>query len=123
MTAPAPKSITFISRHAPYGSDNAQVCLELVLAHAVYEQTINYLVLDDGVYQLLGSQRPDAISNKCLAAHLQALELYGVERVYVDRQSLEQRNLSVSDLILTADVLDSHQVSTLIRAADVVFSL
>ncbi|MEZ5491978.1 MAG: sulfurtransferase complex subunit TusC [Gammaproteobacteria bacterium] len=123
MTTPAPKSITFISRHAPYGGDNAQVCLELVLAHAVYEQTINYLFLDDGVYQLLTSQQPDSINNKNLTANLQALALYGVEKVYVDRQSLEQRNLSASDLILAADILDSHQVSNLIRTADVVFSL
>ena len=42
---------------------------------------------------------------------------------FVDRQSLKQRNLSANDLILAVDILDSHQVSNLIRTADVVFSL
>ena len=123
MSSPDRKTFTFISRHGPYGSDNAHVCLELVLATAVFGQVVHYLFIDDGVYQLLKDQQADALSSKNLSANLQALALYGVEKVYVDRDSLEARNLTTDNLILPAELLNSEQSSALIRQADTVFSL
>lgn len=117
------KSITLISRAAPYGTENSQVCLDLVLASAVYEQQVNYLFLDDGVYQLLKSQQPAAIASKNVSAALTALEIYGVEKIYVDRDSLQERNLDVEELILAVEILDSGQLKTLIRESDTVFTL
>ena len=117
------KSITFISRQAPYGSETSQVCLDLVLASAVYEQQVNYLFLDDGIYQLLKSQQPTAIGSKNLANALTALELYGVEKIYVDRQSLEQRNLNAEDLIMPAEILNADELRLLVRESDAVFNL
>ena len=123
MPAPVCKSFTFLSRHAPYGRDNAQICLELVLATAVYEQTVNYLFMDDGVYQLVDSQQPRTIHNKTLSANLQALSLYGVETVYVDSESLRQRRLSIDDLVIQVQLLSDDEVTAMIRTADVVFPL
>jgi len=123
MTDTERKNLTFISRKMPYGTENSQVCLEVVLACSVYEQQVNYLFLGDGIYQLLKSQQPSAIAGKNLAASLTALELYGVEKVYLDKDSLLDRNLSVKDLILPVEILDSEQLRTLIRDSDVVFNL
>lgn len=120
---PDRKSFTLVSRQAPYGTDGAQICLELALAAAVYEQRVNYLFVEDGVYQLLGPQQPDAIASKNLLAALQALEVYGVDTVYVHRQSLESRGLAVTDLALEVELVDDEQVTRLVRAADMVFSL
>ncbi len=41
----------------------------------------------------------------------------------MDSDSLEQRNLSVDDLVIPVELLDSSQVAMMIREADVVFSL
>ena len=117
------KSITFISRNPPYGTESSQICLDLVLASSVYEQQVIYLFLDDGVYQLLKSQQSSAIGSKNIASSLTALELYGVEKVYVEGKSLQDRNLNVEDLILPVEILEPDALRTLIRDSDMVFNL
>ena len=117
------KTLTFVSRRPPYGGENSQVCLELVLASAVFDQRVHYVFVEDGVYQLLASQQPDGIGSKNLGASLGALELYGVDKVYVDQQSLLARNLTSKDLIVYAEILDDEKLRSLIRESDVVFNL
>ena len=123
MTAPVSKSVTFISRNPPYGQENAQICLELVLAAAVFDQAVSYLFLDDGVYQLMKSQQPDELPAKNLSANLQALGLYGVEKVYVDGESLRARNLTAADLAVEVEIVEGAELGALIRDADKVFNL
>jgi len=117
------KSLTFISRHPPYGKDNAWICLDLVLASSVFEQKVNYLFMGDGVFQLIAGQQTDGIESKNLVASLSALELYGVENVFVDSLSLTERNLSSDDLAIQVEVLDAVQVEKLVNDADQVFNL
>jgi len=123
LSKPENKSLTFVSRHPPYGNDHAFACLDLVLASSVFEQDVNYLFMGDGVFQLLIDQQPDGIGSKNLVASLAALELYGVSNVFVDALSLQKRKLSVSDLAIQIKVLDAVQVETLVNEADLVFNL
>ncbi|MBL4821584.1 MAG: sulfurtransferase complex subunit TusC [Gammaproteobacteria bacterium] len=123
MTERQSKSLTFISRRPPYGSDNALACLDLVLASAVFEQNVNYLFMGDGVFQLLKSQQSEGIESKNVMSLLLALPIYGVENVFVDDLSLHQRNLSLEDLAIKTTLLNSQQVRQLVLSADVVFNL
>ena len=123
MAEPAKKSLTLVSRSAPYGTENAQVCLDVVLAGSVFDQQVNYLFLGDGVYQLLNSQQASSIDCKNLAGAFEALELYGVDQVYVDELSLQQRGLNVDDLVLAVKPLNDDQLRVLIRTSDLVLSL
>jgi tRNA 2-thiouridine synthesizing protein C len=123
MTDNGKKIFTFISRQMPYGSESSQVCLDLVLACSVYDQQVNYLFLGDGVYQLMKSQQPAGIGNKNLAASLTALEIYGVEKVFADGDSLRNRNLAKEDLVVPVEVIDADQLRSLIRSSDSVFNL
>jgi len=117
------KTFTFISRQAPYGRSLAHACLDMVLACSVFEQTLNYVFVDDGVYQLLAQQKGEQIHSKTLSSALEALDLYGVENIYVDSASLEQRGLTLEDLILSPEAVDHAQLQGLIEAADLVFTL
>ncbi len=123
MTETKIKTVTFISRSVPYGSESSQICLELVLAFSVYDQEINYIFLEDGVYQLLKSQHSAGIDSKNLGASLTALEIYGVERVFVDSESMARRNLHEEELIVPAQPLNADQIRSLIRSSDAVFNL
>lgn len=117
-----PKHIfTFVSRTAPYGSSKPQLCLDAALATAVFEQSVNYVFLNDGVFQLLKDQNADPIQSKTISNALETLELYGVEKVFVDKGSLEQRQLSASDLILPAELVNSAAISDMIHKSDHVF--
>lgn len=117
------KVISIVSRQAPYGSNRAQQSLDIALAAAVFEQSVNYIFMDDGVYQLLANQNATSIQSKTLVNALETLDLYGIESVYVDSQSLTDRNLKPSDLSLNADIITRDEIGTIIRDSNSVFNL
>ncbi|PCI76153.1 MAG: sulfurtransferase complex subunit TusC [SAR86 cluster bacterium] len=120
---PAKSRITFISRSAPYGNNRANLCLDMALASAVFEQDVNYVFLDDGVYQLLKGQDAAAIQSKTLGNALETLALYGIENVYADQQSLKKRGINRAELLPGMQLIDSDAVAKLIESADTVFNL
>lgn len=117
------KAITFISRRAPYGDSNAQLCLEMALACAVFGQTVSYVFLADGVYQLLKHQDARGIDSKTLGKALETLELYGIENVCVDADSLSERGIQDSELVLDVKPVSRAHIVELIDQADTVFNL
>ena len=117
------KAITFISRRAPYGDSNAQLCLEMALACAVFGQTVSYVFLEDGVYQLLKHQDARGIDSKTLGKALETLDLYGIENVCVDADSLSARGIQGSDLVLDVKPVSRTHIAELIDRADAVFNL
>ena len=117
------KAFTFISRTAPYGSNRPKMSLDAALATAVFEQEVNYLFMDDGVYQLLANQNGEPIQAKTLGNALETLELYGIEEVYVDKASLQERNLEPADLAIPVTLLDVAQMRTLVNRSDFVINL
>lgn len=92
--------LLFVCRHAPYGRGIAREGLDAILAAAVYGQDIGVLFMDDGVFQLLRDQAPEALPQKSLEANLSALPLYDVQRLYVHSDSLQERGLTLNDLAL-----------------------
>ena len=117
------KAFTFISRRAPYGASNAQLCLAMALACAVFGQTVSYVFLDDGVYQLLKHQDASGIDSKTLGKALETLDLYGIENVCVDADSLSERGIQGSDLVLEVEPVSRTHIAELIDQADTVFNL
>ena len=114
------KTLTFLSRKAPFGSSSAKACQDMVLASAVFEQNINYVFMDDGVWQLLRGHAPDHIGAKNTPAALQAMELYGVENIYALDSSLAERGLDAQQLQIAVRVCTAEQLARIIRDSDVV---
>ncbi|MFK7863972.1 MAG: sulfurtransferase complex subunit TusC [Pseudohongiellaceae bacterium] len=124
MTSPTPpKVLAVVTRHAPYGSHKAQQSLDIALAAAVFEQTVNYIFIGDGVFQLIKHQNATSIQSKTLTNALGTLDLYGIESVYADRASLVERNLDVADLALGAKIIDQDEISNLLKSSDNIFNL
>lgn len=117
------KTFTFISRTAPYGSNRPKMSLDAALATAVFEQEVNYLFIDDGVYQLMANQNGEPIQAKTLGNALETLELYGINEVCVDNDSLQARNLEPSDLAIPVTLLDVAQMRALVNRSDFVINL
>jgi tRNA 2-thiouridine synthesizing protein C len=117
------KTLTFLSRQAPFGSSKAKACLDMVLASAVFEQQIYYVFMDDGVWQLVRGHAPEAIAAKNTMAALPALELYGVDKVYVLDESLTERGLHPHNLQIPVTVCSKTQLQAIIKASDVVTAL
>jgi len=92
-------SLLFLCRQAPYGSSRARDALDAVLASAAYDQDLSVLFLDDGVLQLLPDQEAHQIGQKSISALLPAFELYDIEKIYVDTDSLTGRGIAPEELL------------------------
>jgi tRNA 2-thiouridine synthesizing protein C len=95
----ATKKFLYINRKPPHGSIYALESLEVVLIAAAFEQEVTLAFIDDGVYQLLQNQDSSAIGSKNFAPTYRALGDYDVNRIYVERESLEMRGLVKEDLM------------------------
>jgi len=95
----ATKKFLYINRKPPHGSIYALESLEVVLIGAAFEQAVTLAFIDDGVYQLLRNQDSSAIGTKNFAPTYRALGDYDVNRIYVERESLELRGLVKEDLM------------------------
>lgn len=123
MSERTPKTITFIARSTPYGNGRARALLDMVLSTAVFEQRVNLVFMDDGVWQLARGQQAKAIDAKDLGAALSALPLYDVQHIYVDERALLERGLSVEDLVIPASPCDDAHIANLIQHSDVIYQL
>jgi tRNA 2-thiouridine synthesizing protein C len=92
------KKFMFINRKAPYGTIYAWESLEVVLISAAFEQDVSLTFMDDGVYQLARGQDTAGIGMKNFSPTYAALGDYEVNKIYVEKESLEERGLSLDDL-------------------------
>jgi tRNA 2-thiouridine synthesizing protein C len=117
------KKLLFISRQAPYGNATAREALDALLAASAYDQDLSILFMDDGVFQLVAAQNPKMIQQKNLGASLQALELYGIENIYIQWESLKKRGLTANDLAIEkVQIVDSGQIKQLMSQQDQILS-
>ncbi len=119
---PKVKKFMFVNRKAPYGTIYALESLEVVLITATFDQDVSLVFIDDGVYELVKGQQTKDIGIKNFSPSYRALDGYDVEKLYVDKQSLEQRGLSESDLLVPVEVLDANAMGELMAEQDVILS-
>ena len=130
------KKFCYINRKAPYGTIYALESLEVVLIAAAFDQDISLVFADDGVYQLTKNQDTDSIGMKNFSKTYTALGDYDIKKVYVEKESLEERGLSVDDLQAlkyedenddwaekdSLFVVDRNELSAIMDEQDVVLS-
>jgi len=119
------KKFLYLNRKAPYGTVYALESLEVILVGAAFEQDVSLAFIDDGIYQLKKNQQTSVSSGigvKDFSKTYRALEGYDVEKVYVDKKSMEERGLTEDDLLVDIEVLDEAQMAELMEQQDVVLS-
>ena len=92
------KKFMYLNRKAPYGTIYAWESLEVVLIGAAFEQDVSLAFLDDGVFQLTKGQDTKGIGMKNFSPTYPALGDYEVTKIYVEKESLEERGLTIDDL-------------------------
>jgi len=116
------KRFMYVNRRAPYGTIFALECLEVVLISAAFEQDVSLAFLDDGVYQLKKSQDTTGIGMKNFSNTYRALDDYEVEKIYVEKESLEARGLTEDDLIIPVEVKSTKELRDIMAQQEVVIS-
>ncbi|MBT8126797.1 MAG: sulfurtransferase complex subunit TusC [Gammaproteobacteria bacterium] len=92
------KKFMYMNTKAPYGTIYALESLEVVLIGAAFEQDVSLAFIGDGVYQLAKGQNTDGIGMKNFSPTYSALGDYEVNKIYVEKESLEERGLTLDDL-------------------------
>ena len=116
------KKFMFLNRKAPYGTIYAMEILESVLISAVFDQDTSVVFMDDGVFQIKKDQDTKGIGMKNFSPTFRALDDYDVEKLYVEKESLEERGLTPDDLIVPVQVLSKTELGKLIDEQDVVLT-
>ncbi len=116
------KRFMYVNRRAPYGTIYALECLEVVLVAAAFDQDVSVVFVDDGVYQLKKNQDTTEIGMKNFSRTYGALDDYDVEKIYVEKESLEARGLTVDDLVIPVEVVAAAQLQVIMAQQDVVIS-
>jgi len=116
------KKFMYVNRRAPHGTIYAQESLEVVLIGAAFDQDVSVVFLDDGVYQIKKDQDPSAIETKNFSKTFRALEMYDVEKLYVEKESMQARGLTEEDLNVPVEVKTSEEIGRLMEEQDVVLS-
>jgi tRNA 2-thiouridine synthesizing protein C len=92
------KKFLYLNRRAPYGTIYAWESLEVVLIGAAFDQDVSLAFVDDGVFQLTKDQSTSKIGMKNFSPTYAALGDYEVKKIYVEKESLETRGLTLDDL-------------------------
>ncbi len=116
------KKFMYVNRRAPHGTIYAQESLEVVLVGAAFDQDVSIVFIDDGVYQIRKDQDTSAIGTKNFSKTFRALEMYDVEKLYVEKESMQARGLTENDLTVPVEVKTSEEIGRLMEEQDVILS-
>lgn len=116
------KKFMYVNRKAPYGTIYALESLEVVLIGAAFDQDVSLAFLDDGVYQLTKGQDTKNAGMKNFSPTYRALEGYDIEKLYVEKESLDARGLTEADLVVPVQVMSGAELANLMEQQDIVMS-
>ena len=130
------KQFLYVNRKAPHGTVYALESLEVVLIGAAFEQDVRVAFMDDGVYQIMKGQDTAGIGTKNFAPTYNALGDYDINKIYVEKESLEERGLTEDDLMALSyededddwaekssiNIVSRAEMADLIDASDVLFN-
>jgi tRNA 2-thiouridine synthesizing protein C len=116
------KKFMYVNRKAPYGTIYALESLEVVLIGAAFDQDVSLVFMDDGVFQIMKGQDTKGVEMKNFSPTYRALEGYDVEKLYVEKDSMEVRGLSEEDFLVPVEVKTSDEIRQMMEEQDVILS-
>lgn len=116
------KKFMYVNRKAPYGTIYALESLEVVLIAAAFDQDVSLAFIDDGVYQVAKGQDTKNIGMKNFSSTYRALDDYDINKLYVQKESMEARGLTGKDFLVPVEIKTAAELSALMEQQDVLLS-
>ena len=116
------KSYLFVLRKPAHSGAYVQEMLDTILTTAAFDQKVSILLLDDGVFQLKNGQHPEIVGMKDTAAIFNAMEIYDVNDIYTEVESMQERGLKPGDLCLPVQEFYRKDIAALMKRFDVLFA-
>jgi tRNA 2-thiouridine synthesizing protein C len=114
------KKVAILMRKAPYGSVYTAEGFRSVMGVGIFEMDAILVFMDDGVYTLVKGQNPEQLDMQPLGEGFPMLPEFGVNGFYVHQPSLEERGLSVNDLVMEVQLVDNAGLAKLLAERDAV---
>ncbi|MFT6030769.1 MAG: tRNA 2-thiouridine synthesizing protein C [Oleiphilaceae bacterium] len=114
------KKLLIVQSKAPFGSSSIQESLDIVLAAGTFDQDISLLIEGDACFQLLKNQQPELINRKNTTKMLQALPIYGVDKVLVCSESASLRKLTPTSHNNIFRFVSKDEINTIYSESDTV---
>ncbi len=114
------KKFLFVMDKPPHSGIQLQEKLDLILTTAAFDQKVALLFIDDGVFQIKKGQHPETQGLKETSAIFNALEIYDVNKIYTEVESLQQRGMKPSDLSLPVKEYYRKDINELMQSYDLV---
>ena len=92
----------------------ARESFDLIFALAAVDHQVSVIFSDDAVYQLVKATDSAELMIKDFRRSFKLFELYDIEDVYICAESLRQRQLQASELVLDLQLLKSAELSQLL---------
>lgn len=115
------RRMLFLFAAGPRAGLRGREGLDAVLMAAAFDQAVTLAFIDDGVFQLLPGQDAAAAGGDDHTGGFAALHLYDVDRILVERDSLQARGLDAADLRIAVEVVDGARLGEELRAHDFLF--
>lgn len=115
-------NITIISSEAPYASLAPIEAINAGFAAAAFDHEVTFLFINDGVFQLCNDQDAAILNQKTIGKVLGAASLYGIEKIYACKHSLEERGLDKENLILSPALLGAEEIHQVISDGSTLLS-
>jgi tRNA 2-thiouridine synthesizing protein C len=116
------KKILFVLRNPPHSGANPQEILDTVMTAAAFDQAVNILLLDDGVFLMKANQYPESYGLKNIASIFNALPLYDIETIYMETESLQERGLSEIQLTGHITKVDRKNIGDFLNQFDLILN-
>ena len=116
------RKFMFVNRRSPYGTIYALEGLEMVLITGAFDQDVTVVFLDDGVFQITKGQDTKAINMKNFSPTFRALDGYDIEKLFVEKESIEARGLTPEDFVVPVEVKSAAEIAALMAEQDVIIS-
>ena len=116
--------LAFLFRTAPHGNAVSREGLDALLAATAFcdEEDIGVFFIDDGALNLLDGQNPELLLQKDFIRTFKLLDLYDIEQRFVCADSLDQYNLQIEQLIISAEKIDRTSLINKLSQAEKVFT-
>ena len=108
------KKVAILMRKAPYGSVYTAEGFRSVMGIGIFEMDAALIFVEDGIYALIKDQNPEQLDMQPLGDGFPMLPEFGVNRFYAHQPSLEERGLSVDDLVMEVQLIDSAGLAELL---------
>lgn len=109
-------------RTPPHHGTHLLERLDLLLTVAAFDLPTTLLFLDDGVFQSKKNQQPEVQELKDTACILNSLQVYGVQRLFVESESLAERGLTLADLHLPAQEISRSEVGEFMHSFETIIN-